>query len=110
LKYLVILLLLLIFWAFVLWRLRPYIEMARRVLGIMKDVRQVTNQDLAEPARSAATGRDGQKLVRCASCQTWIPASRALKLRSQSSVYCSHECLERAADQPARARRSSGSA
>jgi len=96
LKYLVILVLLLAFWTFVLWRLRPYIKMAQRVLGIMKDVRQVTNPDAAEPARSAAASvRDGQKLVRCASCQTWIPSSRALKLRSQSAVYCSHECLEK---------------
>jgi hypothetical protein len=108
LKYLVILLLLLIFWAYVLWRLRPYIKMAQRVLGIMKDVRQVSHQDVAEPTRSAAAGQDGQKLVRCASCQTWIPASRAFKLRSQASVYCSHECLERAAAEPPRVRRSSG--
>jgi hypothetical protein len=106
LKYLVILLLLLIFWAFILWRLRPYIEMLRRVLGIMKDVRQVGQHDYAEqPARAA--GKDGQKLVRCASCDTWIPASRAVRLRTQSAAYCSHECLERAADAPQRARRSS---
>lgn len=105
-KYLVILFLLLIFWAFILWRMRPYIEMARRVLGMMKDVRQVGQRDYAEPPARVA-GEDGQKLVRCASCNTWIPASRAVRLRAQSAAYCSHECLERAADAPARARRSS---
>jgi hypothetical protein len=105
LKYLLILLLLLIFWAFILWRMRPYIKMAQRVLGIMKDVRQVGERDYAEPLRQAS--KDGQKLIRCASCNTWIPASRAVRLRTQSAAYCSHECLERAAAEPQRARRSS---
>ncbi len=104
-KYLIIFGLLLVFWTFILWRMRPYIKMAQRVLGIMKDVRQVNNQDVAAPLRSS--GKDGQRLVRCASCNTWIPASRAVSLRSQSAAYCSHECLERAADAPQRARRSS---
>jgi hypothetical protein len=85
--------------------MRPYIDMARRVLGIMKDVRQVNSHDVAEPLRSS--GKDGQRLVRCASCDTWIPSSRAVRLRSQAAAYCSHECLERAADAPQRARRSS---
>lgn len=94
-KYLLILFLLIIFWTVVLWRLRPYIQMARRVLGMVRDVRQVSVNQPAEPLRSS--DKEGQRLVRCASCQTWIPTSRAVKLRAQSASYCSHECLERAA-------------
>ena len=105
-KYLIIFFLLLVFWAFILWRMRPYIKMAQRVLGIMKDVRQVNSHDVAAPLNSSGT-TDGRRLVRCASCDTWIPASRAVRLRSQAAAYCSHECLERAADVPSRARRSS---
>jgi hypothetical protein len=102
---LIIFFLLLVFWAFILWRMRPYIKMAQRVLGIMKDARQVNTHDAAAPLRSS--DKDGQRLVRCASCDTWIPASRAVRLRSQAAAYCSHECLERAADTPQHVRRSS---
>ncbi len=106
-KYLIILLLLVIFWAIVFWRLRPYIKMAQRVLGVFRDVRRVSNQEPVAPLRQSNAVKETQPLVRCASCETWIPASRAVKLRSQSAAYCSHECLERAADAPQRARRSS---
>lgn len=106
-KYLVILFLLLAFWAFVLWRMRPYIQMARRVLGMVRDVQRVTHQEPIEPLRQPQSIKENQPLVRCASCETWIPASRAVKLRSQAASYCSHECLERAASKPQRARRSS---
>lgn len=105
-KYLIIFFLLLAFWTYMLWRLRPYIKMARRVLGIVRDVQQVNTVESSarEPLRA---GGSNARLVRCASCDTWIPAERAVKLRSQTSSYCSHECLERAADAPQRARRSS---
>lgn len=105
-KYLIILLLLLAFWTFMLWRLRPYIKMARRVLDILRGVQQVGVNNSAAPLR-AESGKDGERLVRCASCSTWIPAARAVKLRTQTASYCSHECLERAAGEPQRARRSS---
>jgi hypothetical protein len=109
LKYLIILLLLLAFWTFMFWRLRPYIKMARRVLNILRGVQQVGVNDTAAPLRAESSGssKDGERLVRCASCSTWIPAARAVKLRTQSASYCSHECLERAAGEPQRARRSS---
>ncbi len=104
-KYLIIIGLLLAFWTYMLWRLRPYIKMARRVLGIVKDVQQVSVKDSREPLTTS--GKEGDRLVRCASCSTWIPSTRAVRLRSQAAAYCSHECLERAADAPQRARRSS---
>jgi hypothetical protein len=107
-KYLIIFLLLLCLWTFVLWRMRPYIQMARKVLGMVKDVR-ISGMDSRTGAPSSL--RDAkpaeQRLVRCATCNTWVPAGRAVKLGSGSQSFCSHECLERAADPPQRARRSS---
>ncbi|HVG35347.1 MAG TPA: hypothetical protein VM911_19935 [Pyrinomonadaceae bacterium] len=110
-KYFLILIALALFGAFIYWRLRPYIATARRVLGFMRDLRRVNaTASTNESVRRSST--ENEKLVRCQSCETWIPSTRAVVLsRSRraaaSSYYCSHACLERAAEanQPAKQRR-----
>ena len=91
----------------VYWRLRPYIRGLRRLLGVVRDVRSmregVAPGDL--PQRSSPKKAANEKLRRCAACGTWMPASRAVSLRG-GATYCSHACLERAADAPRRARKS----
>lgn len=92
----------------VYWRLRPYIRGLRRFLGVVREMRRVSEggappgvtQQQTSPKKAA-----GEKLLRCAACGTWMPASRAVSLRHGAS-YCSHACLERAADAPKRARKS----
>ena len=102
-KYLLILSLLLVVVGFLYWRLRPYIQMARRALGFMRDLRRVNlGTDAADLPRPKTTSAAAERLTPCAACGTWTPASRALTLRASSSVYCSAACLERAADQPRR--------
>jgi hypothetical protein len=76
-------------------RLRPYIRMARQMFGVANDVRRVVRE---EPANASGRGGAGDKLVRCDACRTWIPSSRAVKLRSSNASYCSHACLESAAE------------
>lgn len=91
----------------VYWRLRPYIRGLRRFLGVLREMRSMREgvppgsfpQQQSSPKRAA-----GEKLLRCAACGTWMPASRAVSLRA-GATYCSHACLERAADAP-RARKS----
>lgn len=94
-KFVIILILLALFLGLLYFRLRPYIKMARRMLGIVRDVRSVSRNEPAQPLRSEAS--EVSKLVRCDSCNTWIPASRAVKLRSSLATYCSHTCLETSA-------------
>ncbi len=107
-KYLIIILLLLGFWTFVLWRMRPYIQMARKVLGMVRNVRIDSAIGSAGSPSSFSDAKPAQqRLVRCATCNTWVPAGRAVRLGSRSQSFCSHECLKRAADPPQRARRSS---
>ena len=48
----------------------------------------------ADPPRARARAPQ-EKLLRCASCGAWSPASRAVTLRDGVS-YCSHACLEKA--------------
>lgn len=92
----------------VYWRLRPYIRGLRRFLGVLREVRSMRegvspggfSQQQASPKKTA-----GEKLLRCAACGTWMPGSRAVSLRG-GATYCSHACLERAADAPRRARKS----
>jgi hypothetical protein len=83
--------------AFIYVRLKPYIATARRVLGFVRDARRL---DVNDPPLNAprAARRVTEKLVRCATCGTWFPASRALMLGNSANVYCSHDCIERAAD------------
>ena len=76
-------------------RLRPYIRMAKQMFGVARDVRRVARDDGTSSTRRASAS---DRLVRCDACQTWIPASRALKLRSSSAAYCSHACLETRAE------------
>ncbi len=108
-KYLVLLALFAAVALVVYWRLRPYIRGVRRFLGVVREMRRVSGgaasgfpeQQQAGAKKSAA----GEKLLRCAACGTWMPASRAVSLRRGAS-YCSHACLERAADAPRRVRKS----
>ena len=115
-KYFVILLLFAAFAAYVLWRLRPYIRGARRLFGALREVRRMQQGGSVEfglpktskgkkAGRKAAAAAANERLLRCAACGTWTPASRAVSL-SGGATYCSHACLERAADSPQRARKS----
>ena len=87
----------------VYWRLRPYIHMARRALGFVRDVRRISRHEMPGPAPRRAN-ESGERLVRCASCGTWLPSSRALAARSSPEVYCSTDCVERAAEASSRPR------
>ena len=107
-KYLSALALLALLLFILYWRLRPYIRGGRRLLGVVREVNRMrtsaAQSDIPRrPARGAAAA--GERLVRCAACGTWMPASRAVSLRA-GSTYCSHACLERAADSPRGARKS----
>lgn len=78
-------------------RLRPYINFVRRMLGVVREARGMSagGQQTPDAMRRKPTG--DERLVRCASCGTWLPASRALTLRATSSTFCSHACMERSA-------------
>jgi hypothetical protein len=81
------------------WRLRPYLKMAGKVLGALRDVRRMSEGGRAEQApprqRQQQGGGAAQKLVRCSSCGTWLPSTRALALRGSNATYCSQDCVER---------------
>ena len=106
-KLLIFLLLLGLLLALVYWRLRPYIATARRLLAFVRDLRGMSAPE--ERRNSSPTRRStaqGERLVRCLSCGTWTPASRSVTLggRVGPSYYCSHTCLERAAEGATRPR------
>ena len=97
-KYVIILILFTIFLTLLYFRLRPYIKMARRMFGFVRDARSVNQGEPArQPLPSEETAAADSKLLRCDACATWIPASRAVKLRSSNATYCSHACLENSA-------------
>jgi hypothetical protein len=106
LKYLFVLALFAVVAFAVYWRMRPYLRGVRRFLGVLREVnrmRAATRTDLPREAASRQSTA-GEKLVHCAACGTWTAASRAVNLGA--TAYCSHSCLERAADSPHSRRKS----
>ena len=105
-KYLFVLLLFSVVAFIVYWRLRPYIRAARRFFGVVREANRVrTSAAQSDLPRQTRRETAAEKLARCAACGTWLPASRAVSLRN-GTTYCSHACLERAADSPRGARKS----
>jgi hypothetical protein len=107
-KYLFVLLLFAAVAFIIYWRLRPYIRGARRLFGAVREMRRMSEgapKGFQQRTQSSPKKASGEKLQRCAACGTWMPASRAVSLRG-GVTYCSHACLERAADSPRRARKS----
>ena len=106
-KYLIVAVILGALFTVVYLRLRPYLSFARRVLGVFRQARGMSGDTGGfqgmpggAAAAAAAAGRKpagNERLVRCASCGTWLPDSRALTLGATSSKFCSHACMERSA-------------
>ena len=94
-KLLIVLAVLGVIFLLIYLRLRPYIRMARQMLGVAREVGRAAGQTNVP---STAVRSAGDRLVRCAACETWVPASRALQLRSTSAAYCSTACLESRAE------------
>ncbi len=94
LKYLIALgVIAIIFYLLLYWRFRHYIPVVRRIFGLTRDIYRMTKGNASEAVLQARSkNREGEMLVRCASCGTWIPAGRAVRLRG--ATYCSTECLE----------------
>jgi hypothetical protein len=88
LKYLIIAALVSIAFVIVYSRVRPYLKLIRKVVESLN----VATEGTATPAATARTPSKN-KLVRCDSCGTWIPADRAVHLGSGLTSYCSPECL-----------------
>lgn len=105
----VILVILFVAAGYLYWRLRPYIRMARQVFRAARGsgVFKVGGEPGEMPAgRGDGDARTAEPLVKCATCETWLPASRAIRPGKSGAAYCSHACLERAAEGGRRPHRS----
>ena len=72
-------------------RLHPYLQLIRKVLAALNVSTQVTTTSRDRAAASRAPSKN--KLVRCDSCGTWVPADRVIRVGSGLANYCSSECL-----------------
>src|ERR1044071_2742555 len=87
-KYLIIAGLLSIIFVLVYSRVRPYLQLIQKVvnsLNVTTDINASTATRQKSPSKN--------KLVRCESCGTWVPAERALNLNSGLATFCSAECM-----------------
>ena len=89
-KYLVIAVLVSIIFVLIYARVRPYLKLIQKVvqsLNVVTDISTSSVETQKTPSRN--------KLVRCDSCGTWIPAERALSLKAGLANFCSTECMEK---------------
>ena len=89
LKYLIIGSLLALLLLLIYSKLHPYIKMLGKVVGTVR-----TLANTGSVASGVRPNKVDGKLVRCVSCGTWIPAGRAVGVKS-NLAYCSTECLEK---------------
>ena len=88
-KYLVIAALVSIIFVLVYSRVRPYLKLIQKILNSLNAAVDVTTTTTAPQPKTPSKN----KLVRCESCGTWIPAGRALNLNSGLATFCSAECM-----------------
>ena len=98
-KYLVVSSLLLFVLLLIYLRIKPYLTIARRVVGAVRGAQEgVRLEDSA--SQTARAKAKSEKLVRCQTCQVLLPASRAIALpRASQAAFCSTACLEKAAQE-----------
>ena len=96
-KYLIIGALLSIIFVLVYSRVRPYLKLIEQVIKSFQVVADVSTTTAASPKTPSKN-----KLVRCESCGTWIPAERALNLSSGLATFCSPECMAKKNASPKR--------
>jgi len=89
-KYLVIAVLVSIIFVLVYARVRPYLKLIQKVV---KSFNVVTEINTSAASNQKTPSRN--KLIRCDRCGTWIPADRALSLKSGLANFCSTECMEK---------------
>ena len=99
-KYLIIAALVSIVFVLVYTRVRPYLKLIQKIVQSLNVVTDI-NTSTATPKKVSSRN----KLVRCDSCGTWIPAERALSLNSGLATFCSTQCMDK---KPAKERKLAG--
>ncbi len=90
-KYLIILLIFLALLAWVGYRFRRQIAVARQVWKMLLAANQARQQTgAAQQPKKVPAG----KLVRCGKCEKWTPEDTALKF-GNNNYFCSPKCMER---------------
>jgi len=74
-------------------RIYPYILVLKKIFGVARSV--VDSPPTSGETAESSTAKSDGKLVRCVACGTWIPAGRAIGTRTETSIYCSRECIEK---------------
>ena len=69
-------------------RLRPYLKIVQNFLNSIRQFQQIN----ASQAGKQRPDQQGEKLVQCEACGTWVPIGRALSSGSAGAFFCSAEC------------------
>jgi len=100
-KYLIIAGLVSVIFVLVYARVRPYLKLMQKVVQSFSVVTEINTSAAAAQQKTPSKN----KLIRCDSCGTWIPAERAMTLNSGLATFCSAECM---AKEPSQKRKLAG--
>ena len=100
-KYLIIAGLVSVIFVLVYARVRPYLKLMQKVVQSFSVVTEINTSAAATQQKTPSKN----KLIRCDSCGTWIPAERAMTLNSGLATFCSAECM---AKEPSQKRKLAG--
>jgi hypothetical protein len=100
-KYLIIAALVSIVFVLVYSRVRPYLKLIQKIASSLNAAVDITTNTAAVQPKTLSKN----KLVRCESCGTWIPAERAMRLNAGLATFCSAECM---AKKPSKERKLAG--
>jgi hypothetical protein len=89
LKYLVVIGLVVLLFVLLYRRLRPYLKIAGNFLNTIRQFQQQINTNRSGTQQA---GQQAEKLVRCETCDTWVPIGRALGFGAPGTFYCSADC------------------
>jgi hypothetical protein len=88
LKYLLVIGLVALLFVLLYRRLRPYLKIVGNFLNTIRQFQQIN----ANQAGSRKAREQGERLVRCEACGTWVPIGRALSSGSAGTFFCSADC------------------
>ena len=95
-KWLILLFLLLLVIFVIAMRYRRHLQTGLQVWKMYRQFKKATKPARTEKEIDVRGVDKNEPLVRCARCGKWVARSEALNLRSKT-VYCSANCMEKAA-------------
>jgi hypothetical protein len=69
-----------------------YRKQINGMIGMVRMIRSAINPSKADRSISVPAEKTPSELVRCSTCETWVPRNRAIRFDGKT-YYCSKQCV-----------------